>query len=96
MPNPMDDIVAQEQFRLEGVPSRGMRLIHENVELSDADGTILMSWVVNFPSPVMGSVALLQVEAVRRVAARLDDYLRGLEAALKVAHPSEPPDKGAS
>jgi hypothetical protein len=56
--------MSEERFRIEGIPGGdSLHVIHENLELSDTDGLVLVSWTVNFPNPVMGSVDLLQVEA---------------------------------
>lgn len=84
--------MTDERFRIEGVPGKGaMHVIHENLELSDADGLVLVSWEVSFPNPVMGSVDLLQVEAARRVAAAVAAYAKAMEAGLTAAHPPQPP-----
>lgn len=84
---------AMERWRIENTDQPGvLRVVHEDQEFMDSDGEIVVSWSVDFPSPVQGSIDLLQIEAARRVLKALKDYLSGMERMLSQAHPIEPPD----
>jgi hypothetical protein len=88
--------MSEERFRIEGIPGGdSLHVIHENLELSDTDGLVLVSWTVNFPNPVMGSVDLLQVEAARRVAAAVAAYVKAMEGGLTAAHLPRSPGSAA-
>ncbi len=77
-----------ERFRVESTERVGiLRVVHEGLELNDSDGAIVVSWAVEFPSPVQGSVDLLQCEAGRRVLTKLTEYVESAERALAGAHP---------
>jgi hypothetical protein len=82
-----------ERWRIENTDQPGvLRVVHEDQEFMDSDGEIVVSWSVDFPSPVQGSIDLLQIEAARRVLKALKDYLSGMERMLSQADPIEPPD----
>ena len=82
-----------ERFRIEGSEGSSIvRVTHEDLELSDAEGAMVMSWTVEFPYPVQGSVALLQCEAARRVLNQLEMYVNAAEQSLGRAYPIKRPD----